>query len=395
MIKRSIIFGLLVIVSVNVFPAINNYEHIYYYVSPYSYGIGKAVNSIDNLGIDSFLFNPSLAESKFGIKVASTTLMLNSHSLNVLRDLGNVLGADNNKIIAFAIDQVGKPINFGIGLGLVGLNIPIFDLTLGIGLINLSITPFLEFHNPLSTAGFLDLRATTVFSAYLGSAYSFKSISTGDNEIDKYLRQLTVGVNFKLYLAGGLIKNFGIENFINKDIDISGETILSNLLRPRISSDIGFLYKIVTDGEKGDKGRVNIGLSIKDIGGIVVNQELLTPTTLNIGISYFFDLFDVLLSPISLRKNYVALDFHDIFFVRRDKDFFKRIHIGIHSEVLNISDLIVLKLGLGLNQGYPSFSTSLKLLFAELTFAGYTEELGVYAGQDPDTRYIFSLSLGY
>lgn len=395
MLKKISLVGLLLAVCISGFSFINNYEHLYLYPYPYSYGVGKAINSIDALDIEGFLFNPGLASSKFSIKVTSVSLMFNTTGINILGDLSSVLGADSTKTVSYALDLIGKPINLGAHLGLVSLNIPISDFNLALGILNLNLTPFIEFHNPLSSAGFLDTRLSSIFSGYIGLNYSFKNILTGDKDLDKYLSQLSVGLNLKIYLAGGIEKNFGIDELIQGNVNISGESLLLNLLTPRIAPDFGILYKIPTDGQNGEKQRVNIGISAKDIGGIILNNKVLIPTTFNLGVSYFIDLSEILDSPRVFKKNYVALDLHDIFFQRRDKDFFKRVHMGIHSEVFNLNDLINLRLGLGINQGYPSFGLGLKLVALDISFSVYTEELGVYAGQDPDTRYVLSISLGY
>lgn len=395
MVKKILLIVFLLTLSVSAFSIINNYEHLYLYPYPYSYGIGKAINSIDALDIEGFLFNPGLASSKFSIKVTSASLMFNTTGINILSDLSSVLGSDTTRVVSYAIDQIGKPINLGLYFGIVSLNIPISDFNLALGILNINLSPFIEFHNPLSSAGFLDTRLSSIFSGYIGLNYSFRNIVTGDKDLDRYLSQLSVGLNLKLYLAGGIVRNFGIDELIQGSVSISGEALLSNLLTPRIAPDFGILYKIPIDEQNGEKQRVNIGISAKDIGGIILNNQTLIPTTFNIGVSYFIDLSEIVDSPLVFKKNYVALDLHDIFFQRRDKDFFKRVHIGIHSEVFNLNDIVNFRLGLGINQGYPSFGFGLKLVAIDISFSGYTEELGVYAGQDPDTRYVLSVSLGY
>jgi hypothetical protein len=96
-----------------------------------------------------------------------------------------------------------------------------------------------------------------------------------------------------------------------------------------------------------------------------------------------------------LKNTSVSLDFHDIFFQRKDKDFFKRLHIGLKTDLANVSDIIVVRLGLGISQGYPTFGVGFKLAPFKINYSISAEELGVYAGQNPDVRQNISISIGW
>ncbi|MEN2997481.1 MAG: hypothetical protein ABDH28_00355 [Brevinematia bacterium] len=398
---KKIFLCVIAIIALNViaFP-LNNYEHFYSFQSPYSIGIGKATTAIEILGTESFMANPASFSQKFSFELLLASVSLNHITLGIINDLPSLLSGDQNLIISYAVDLVGKPINFGIGLGLLSFNIPIGgDLILRLG-INSLVNFFFEIHNPLSSAGFIDLLGNITGGGYIGASYSFKNISTGDTEVDKHLRLLSIGINLKMAIGSGIVENTTLDEIVLRQVNVSGKDILSNLQTTKFIPDIGILYKLPLDNKEGNKQRINIALSVKDIGGFKItvggNEFTLIPTTFNLGVAYFIDLYDYIGSEITFRQNYISLDFHDLFFQRRDKDFFKRIHIGLSSEVLNFIDLFSLNLGVGLNGGYPTLGVALKFLgIIKLSGSVYTEELGVYAGQDPDVRYLISASIGW
>lgn len=400
MVKRIVLVCFVTIgFVVSVFAGVNVYEQFYSYESAYSLGIGRATTTVEGLGTVSFLANPATGISKFSFELTSVMFRVNDNGITLLQNLNKLSG---DQAIGFLIDQVGKPMNFGLDLGLISFNIPVGDLGLSFGIANVIVNGFLEAHNPLSTAGFFDLLLVVPSTLYIGGTYSFRNISTGNSSVDNYLKLLNVGLNLKFNISLGVSENIALDDIVsNTFTNINPQALLSNI-STRFVPDIGFLYRIPLDSSGGDNQRVNIGLSIKDIGGITTklitgNEEVFIPTTFNIGASYFVDLYSQFGfgNSMLLRKNYFSLDFHDLFLQRKDKDFFRRLHIGISSQLFNLNDILAMNLGLGVNGGYPTFGISLKLTVIKIEFAVYTEELGVYAGQDPDTRYVGSISIGW
>jgi hypothetical protein len=86
-----------------------------------------------------------------------------------------------------------------------------------------------------------------------------------------------------------------------------------------------------------------------------------------------------------------ALDYVDLTHtIGEDRDFAKRLHMGVELELP-----LILSLRLGLNQGYLSYGLSVDLWALKLDFAAYTEEAGAHAGQRDDRRYVGQLTLGW
>ncbi|MBI3608504.1 MAG: hypothetical protein HY207_11110 [Nitrospirae bacterium] len=73
-----------------------------------------------------------------------------------------------------------------------------------------------------------------------------------------------------------------------------------------------------------------------------------------------------------------------------DKDFYKRVHMGAEVKLPKI-----LALRAGVNQGYYTAGATIDLWILKLAAATYAEEVGAFAGQRADRRYVAQLSLGF
>ncbi|MBX3042005.1 MAG: hypothetical protein KF789_14960 [Bdellovibrionaceae bacterium] len=67
----------------------------------------------------------------------------------------------------------------------------------------------------------------------------------------------------------------------------------------------------------------------------------------------------------------------------------KKLHLG--AEV----SLPLIDLRVGLNQGYPTLGAGLDLFFLRIDAASYSEEVGIYPGQNPSQRYKVGLSMNF
>jgi len=86
-----------------------------------------------------------------------------------------------------------------------------------------------------------------------------------------------------------------------------------------------------------------------------------------------------------------ALDYKDITGAfEEDEDIAKRIHMGAEVRFLRF-----LAVRAGLNQGYVSAGATLDLWVLRFDFATYSEEVGAYAGQREDRRYVGQITIGW
>jgi hypothetical protein len=368
------------------------YEHINLFQGAFSTGMGKATTAVKGLGTESFLANPANGSEKFSFDIISINpFQFNNTTLQLLRDLQEM---QQTQDFTKLFDYIGTPVNVRLGVNLIGFNIPIYDFSLNFGIFA-TVYAYLEVHNPLSTAGLLDLLGFSAASFFIGTSYSFKHLDFGNPEVNKYLSNLSVGLNMKFVFTGVLNRKITLgdvllgSDHLNKIIseELSKLTAITN---PLLKPDIGLSYELPID----EMQKVNFGLSILNIGGIPIG-DFYIPTTLNLGAAYSYDLSTLIGNRMLLKNTSVSLDFHDIFFQRKDKDFFKRLHIGLKTDLANLNDIIVVSLGLGISQGYPTFGVGFKLATFKINYSISAEELGVYAGQDPDVRQNISISIGW
>ena len=73
-----------------------------------------------------------------------------------------------------------------------------------------------------------------------------------------------------------------------------------------------------------------------------------------------------------------------------DDDMAKRMYMGAEVQFPKI-----LSLRAGLHQGYGSFGATIDFRFVAFDFASYVEEVGAYAGQRDDRRYVAQLMVGW
>jgi hypothetical protein len=386
---------ILIVLSITYFgfgATLQPYEHINLFQGAFSTGMGKATTAVKGLGTESFLANPANGSEKFSFDIISINpFQFNNTTLQLLRDLQEM---QQTQDFTKLFDYIGTPVNVRLGVNLIGFNIPIYDFSLNFGIFA-TVYAYLEVHNPLSTAGLLDLLGFSAASFFIGTSYSFKHLDFGNPEVNKYLSNLSVGLNMKFVFTGVLNRKITLgdvllgSDHLNKIIseELSKLTAITN---PLLKPDIGLSYELPID----EMQKVNFGLSILNIGGIPIG-DFYIPTTVNLGAAYSYDLSTLIGNRMLLKNTSVSLDFHDIFFQRKDKDFFKRLHIGLKTDLANLNDIIVVSLGLGISQGYPTFGVGFKLATFKINYSISAEELGVYAGQDPDVRQNISISIGW
>jgi len=368
------------------------YEHINLFQGAFSTGMGKATTAVKGLGIESFLANPANGGEKFSFDIISINpFQFNNTTLQLLRDIQEI---QQTQDFTKLFDYIGTPVNVRLGVNLIGFNIPIYDFSLNFGIFA-TVYAYLEVHNPLSTAGLLDLLGLSAASFFIGTSYSFKHLDFGNTEVNKYLSNLSVGLNMKFVFTGAVNRKLTLADFLQGSDHLNkiiSEELskLTGITNPLLKPDIGLSYELPID----EMQKVNFGLSILNIGGIPIG-DFYIPTTVNLGTAYSYDLSTLIGNRMLLKNTSVSLDFHDIFFQRKDKDFFKRLHIGLKTDLANLNDIIVVSLGLGISQGYPTFGVGFKLATFKINYSISAEELGVYAGQDPDVRQNISISIGW
>jgi len=145
------------------------------------------------------------------------------------------------------------------------------------------------------------------------------------------------------------------------------------------SADLGVIYELgfvpVFD--------TNVALVVQNIPEMDMGDAKDVKTQANLGLSIekSFSAFGLV----------GALDYKDLTgAIEEDDDISKRIHLGAELRFLKF-----LAVRAGLNQGYLSAGATLDLWVLRFDFATYSEEVGAYAGQREDRRYVAQITLGW
>lgn len=151
-------------------------------------------------------------------------------------------------------------------------------------------------------------------------------------------------------------------------------TAFQDLVNPTQGAglDVGALYHF---------GLFRMGISIQDFPTYIGNK-FMTPQ-LNIGAAY--KIAQLMELPL-IDDMTAAIDFRNL---AAYGNFFTKVHMGIETRLKN-ADLRV-----GINQGYPTFGIGFTYFFLTMNYVYYTEELGIYPGQNPLSTHLLELHLGF
>jgi hypothetical protein len=127
----------------------------------------------------------------------------------------------------------------------------------------------------------------------------------------------------------------------------------------------------------------NVALVVQNVPGMDMGdaEDIDTQANLGVSIEKSFSAFGLV----------GALDYRDITgAVGEDDDIPKRIHLGAELKFLKVFSVRA-----GLNQGYFSGGATLDLWVLRFDFATYSEEIGAYASQREDRRYVGQITIGW
>jgi hypothetical protein len=173
-----------------------------------------------------------------------------------------------------------------------------------------------------------------------------------------------------------LVANYNnLDKFITEDLKKKGSAL---------GFDAGAIYKFAPNSS----WRPSLGVSVLNIGDLDFQDAGSIPMTVNAGVAVNprIDRFRSLL---------IGLDYVDITNgFTQDTDMAKRLRFGAELQLFD-REYIELALRAGMYQGYPTFGADLRL--ATFLFSGtvYSEEVGAYAGQDKNTRYLLTFNFGW
>jgi hypothetical protein len=129
--------------------------------------------------------------------------------------------------------------------------------------------------------------------------------------------------------------------------------------------------------------RPSFALVVENVGDLDFEGLGTIPQQVNVGVGIRPDFW--------ILSTTVAAEIHDVTKqIESDNDLYKRVHLGAE---LRFPTMLALQVGV--NGGYYTAGASVDFWILKVAAATYAEEIGAYAGQRADRRYVAQVSLGF
>jgi hypothetical protein len=355
-------------------------EHPWALRSAAALGMGNAYYTKSDSKYAPF-YNPaglSRINRSWRLDILPLTSTMNTDFQNLYEDANNVDFDNDTEVADFIKSHLGDNANLGISF------YPSFTKK------NLTIGMFTAFRATIQPRNPVLPEADIAAAADAGFVAGYSHNFLDDS--------LAVGAAMRLHGRGSFNKSYTASDFVSGRAEDDLDNITADdYTGSAIFFDIGAIYDFNKLLDVDFSPRV--GFAINNIGfktgaygnvdirkrdGSIGNSPLPTFATLSFGASptYSFLKTDLILDIVDITGNF-----------DEDGDLGKRINMGAE---LNVDLPIIRHINFrcGLHQGYPSVGFGLDLYVVELNYAYYTEELGAYAGQRPDSRHVLELSIG-
>jgi len=361
-------------------------EYPYLYKSTRAMGMGGAYTAVGGT-VDSIFYNPSGISSmpkdqgwEFDLLNLSAEAGKNTETfVNHLQDAfdtGDLNGdgstdddqlrATNDVLAAYR----GKNLHARVSdFTAIGKNFEKVSFGMGaVGQVRLDAMA----HQGFGPEGLLEMNADATYGG-IGAL----SIAFTDN--------LAIGVNVKALKREAIVHDFTARELVDNQDNLDNY-ITDNLKKTgsAVGFDAGLTYKFA----QGSWLKPSVGLSVLNIGDLDFGEAGTIPMTVNTGLAFnptipFFRSLIVGVDYVDVLNNYT-----------QDKDFKKRLRMGAELQLFD-KLLMGLKVRGGLYQGNPTYGLDLRLMFIDLQYVAYTEEIGAYAGQEKDKRQLVTLNIGW
>ncbi len=227
-------------------------------------------------------------------------------------------------------------------------------------------------HQGFGIEGVIEEHANITYGPVLGFSY------------DALDGNLNIGLSGKYLYRKTIDHYFTSRELVEHENDLS-DYILNEVAKDgtAFGGDLGVIYNI----DKISWLPISIGASILNIGDLDFGDAGKVPMTVNAGIA--------LKPKIPIFDWTFALDYVDITQnIKEDDDKGKRIRAGVEVGLLD-RWWGGLKVRGGVYQGYLTAGAELRVFLLTAMFTTYEEEVGAYAGQKGDRRYMLTFALGW
>jgi hypothetical protein len=282
-------------------------------------------------------------------------------TIDMINDAQDTDFDDTGETTDFLRDYVGETQHVRAALyPHVGFNV--FNLGAMVGAIGQG-TVDLEVRNPVWPEAHIDMTVDTGLLGGVGGKLPLTGLRAGAS-----LKMISRDSLSEVYTATDIAADDFEDQFEDDQNTGSG-----------VSLDLGAIYTMPFV----DIVDLDVGLAIQNLPSMDMGDARDIDTQANLGFAVKKQLlkFQVI----------GALDYMDVTkAIGEDEDFGKRLHMGVEFQLP-----MVLAVRAGLNQGYYTLGATLDLWVFRFDLATYGEEVGSYAGQRVDRRYIAQMTIGW
>ena len=383
-----------------------NYEFNKLYKDTRIMGMGGA--NIARGGESSALFNNPAGLSGISqsdgleLELVNITASLSDNFISIGQDV-----ADSFDTVSSAIDEedygtvlsnipdiMGVPLSLGVNdYSSVAYRGKTWAFSVGV-LAGMNMVA--ELHNPLGSAGLIELNAFTSTAAIAGF-----SLDLLDD------RALHVGFGMKYFLGETIAQSSGLneeQNITSVDMVVNanlgfdtdfgaiGEDYMSMAeAYSAVAFDIGAIYDLDALVPNGDFLHPSVGASIMNIGQVAIGDNVVIPMTVNVGgtIRPEIQYLDWFLTDLEF-----SADYTDLFYAYDGASILKRLSMGARGSLLKgfVGELTA---STGFYNGAMTWGMQTRFTLLEVSYASYVEQLGVVVGQNQDRRHQVSVALGW
>ncbi len=362
------------------------YEYPFIYKDPRIMGMGGANIAVGGYATSIF-FNPASIslnkKNKYIVDMLRFNLSFDKNGIKFFNDIqdavsvgdindNSILEDDRLKEVIKVLDKYkGQDMHAGWD-AIVAISRTGSDVAFSFGLL-VSTRYTAKVYKYSHTEGIVNIYFDNYIAPFGGLSFNF------------FQKRLTFAFSWKYMFRRSTKDNISAREIAYKGHEIDSYIIddLGDEGRAHIF-DFGMLYKIPFLAVL----KPTFGLSVLNIGNPELGDLGKFPQTINIG----FGLNPVIRGFKGLK---IGFDFIDVMKnIDYDESIGKRLRYGFE---LKLIDNIAMGLSLraGVYQSYFTGGFEFRLAVIDVIFTTYAEELGVYAGQDEDRRYVLSAGISW
>ena len=336
------------------------YPNFYRGVRPL--GMGNAFTAISD-DENALFYNPAgLAEiSSWSVGLINPIVEVSESTIDLYNDSEDIDTDDSGQVADLLREYVGEPQHARVSL-LPYVGFPVAQCGVMIGYLG-QATLDAEVRNPAWPEA--DTSYTVDHGPLVGVGGRIPSSNIRIGATVKYINRESLD---EIYTATDIADD-NFEDQFEDDLEEGSDLAL----------DVGVLYTLAFEWPV----KTHIGLTVQNLPEMDFGAARDQQTQTNIGLA--------LEKSFSKYKLLGALDYRDLTHaIGEDDDIPKRLHMGLELQFPKI-----LSVRAGLNQGYGTYGLTLDFWIVKLDLASYTEEVGAYAGQRDDRRYVGQLTIGW